>query len=474
MTEIKKGLLWSGYSQISQTLLQLVSVFVLARILMPDDFGVLSIVAIFIAVGNMMVDSGMGGALLRMKNPSARDFSTLFVFNIVAGVVLYVLFFFGAIPLADYYDLPVLKDLLRVLSLSVVFNAFGIVQYVKLIYDLRFKELAIITFISTLVSVALAILGAVFGMGIWSLAIQQLSFSFFYNLQLWLKINYIPDFSFSVESFNAQKAFGFNVLGANLLNTLAENLNNNIVAKLVPIHQAGNFYQSNRLIITVDAGVRGVFDKVLFPVFAKIQDADELTNAFLEVFKKVIAVVVPLSVLLSLNADFAILIVLGSQWADAGWMIQVLALTLLPLVVITLSRNIFKAAGKTKTILHVEIFRSVLILGILFVTSLLGLTYIIWGILIGQVLVSLINIIYVANCLNVKLRDILQLVGSLVLPSLLAFAGSMLVAQLLTLENVILMFTAKTVIFAALLVVFSVGLRQYVLFDLVKVLIKKT
>ena len=473
MSEIKKGILWSGYSQISQTILQLVSVFVLSRILVPDDFGMLSILAIFVAVGNMMVDSGMGGALLRLEKPSPRDFSTLFVFNIVVSLLLYAVFFISAIFVANYYELPILKDLLRVLSLSIIFNAFGIVQYVKLIFELRFKELAIITFTSTVISVVLAILAALLKFGIWSLVVQQLAFSFVYNLMLWLKINYIPEFNFSVDSFNYQKAFGFNVLGANLLNTLSENLNNNIVAKIVPIHQAGHFYQSNRLILTFDNAVRGVFDKVLFPVFAKVQDRNELKNSFVDVFEKVVAVVFPLSALLSLNSEAVVLLLLGNQWIDAAWMLQILSLTLVPLIVITLSRNVFKATGQTTSILHLEIFRSVLLIGLLIVTSAIGLTFIIWGILIGQLVVSMINLFVVSKNLNSPRWYFVNLLVAIILPTLLAYGGTYLILTFFTLDTVFLMFSVKTAIFATLLVVFSFVMRQYVLFDLVKVFIKK-
>ncbi len=473
MSELKKGLVWSGYSQIIQTVLQLLAVFVLARLLTPDDFGILSIVAIFIAIGNMMVDSGMGGALLRMKNPSSIDFSTLFVFNIVVSLLLYAVFFAGAGYLANYYQQPVLKELLRVLSLSVVFNAMGIVQYVKLVIDLRFKELAIITFASTILSVLLSVVSAVAGAGIWALVVQQLSFSFFYNLMIALKIKYIPVLHFSRNSFREQKSFGLSVLGANLLNTLSENLNNNIVAKIVPIHQAGHFYQSNRLILTADAGVRSVFDKVLFPVFAKVSDPEDLKNSFLDVFKKVVAVVFPLSVLLSLGSDAVVLILLGPQWSEAGWIFQVLSLTLVPLILITISRNVFKASGHTKSILHLEIVRSVLLIGLLFTTASLGLPFLVWGILVGLLIVSVVNLAVVSSRLKIEFIYFVKLLGIIMLPSALAFGATLVMATLFTIGNVLLMFLLKSLIFVVLLIAFSKLLRQYELVELVKVFIKK-
>lgn len=472
MMDLKSGFVWSGFSQLGQTLVQLFSIFIFARLLTPNDFGTISIIAIFISIGNMMVDSGMGGALLRLKSPKNIDFSTLFLYNIFIGLFLYFLFFIIAPYFALYYELPILNKLLRVLAIVIVLNAFGIVQYTKLIIDLKFKLLAFITLSSSFASFVFALVAALFNVGLWALVVQQISFSFIYNLLLWYNIRYIPTLNFSKESFKIQTSFGLSILGSNILSSIAENLNNNIVAKIVPLNQTGYFSQSNRLVFTLDGAIKSVFDKVLFPILAKLDESKVLVIYYLNIFKHVISFVFPLSAFISLASFDLIIILLGEQWIGSAWMLKVLSLCLIPLIVITLCRNFFKTIGKTNFILINEVIRFFIVLSSLFISSIFGLKYVVASVLLSLSITCFINVLYVSKSLDLNFFHLPFQIFKSLMPSVLSYISTFILFEYINISNVYFDLIITFCIFSLLLILFSLLTRQYELFNLVRKSIK--
>lgn len=470
MEGVKKGLFWSGFSQVGQTGIQLISTIILARLLTPEDYGIMAMVAIFVAIANIMVDSGLGGALLKMYNPDNTDFSTLFLYNLATSIFLYLLFFFFAPIIAEFYEKPILTNILRVLMISIIIYAISIVQFIKLLRALKFKTLAIIISLSSLMSLIIAALLAFNNYGIWALVFQQISYAFFYSVLLWIVVRFIPTMTFSIRSFREQSSFGISLLLANLLNSFTDNINNNVIAKLVPVNQAGYFSQSNRLVLSLDGGLKGVLDKVLFPVFAKIHNKEEMKERYIELTKKVISLVFPIIALFALFSEQIILLLLGEKWKDAAWMFRVLSFALLPMIVQTLSRNILKSIGLTKYILINETVKSACILIILFITSFWGIKYIVWGVVLAQTISCIFIMLFLSKGLNYPIFYHIRLILSYTLPTMLSYFAALIINQYFLLTQIYINTFINLLVFVVFLMFFTLCFKQK---ELLKILFKK-
>ena len=278
---LKRGILWNSVSQFGLIGVQLIATISLGRILTPSDYGILGMMSIFIAIANMIVDSGMGGALVRKKDISYKDYSTLFIYNFGVSLFIYLVLFFVAPYIAAFYERIELIDAIRVLGLTIVIYAFCITQNVRVIREMRFKTLALINCSSGVISLVVAILVAIKGFGYWALIIQQIVTAFCNTLFLSIYNRFLPSLVFSKESFREQFKFGFNLLFSNLLKAISGSINSNVVAKIAPLNQVGYFFQANRLVGYYDNIYGGIIDKSVFPVFAKIEDKQKLLDNYI-------------------------------------------------------------------------------------------------------------------------------------------------------------------------------------------------
>ena len=173
------GIVWSSVLRFGSMSITLASNIILARLLIPSDFGCIGMLMIFISLSNTFIDGGFGSALIQKKMPTLIDYTTIFYWNIFLSICLYLILFLCSPYISSFYKLPLLKDVLRVLGIVLIINAFSIVQQNILRKQLLFKKLSIVILSSSFISLLITIFAAYHGLGVWSLVIQQISFSFF-------------------------------------------------------------------------------------------------------------------------------------------------------------------------------------------------------------------------------------------------------------------------------------------------------
>jgi O-antigen/teichoic acid export membrane protein len=215
-----KGIIWSFTEKFGSLFLQFISNVVLARLLMPSDFGIIGLLMIFIAICNTIVEGGFGSALIQKQTSTESDFSTIFILNIVFSITLFILLFFTAPLISIYFREGILKIVLRVLGLVLVFNALSIVQNSQVIRNLNFKLIARINLLSSAIASTISILSALLGLGVWSLVTQLLALSFFRTLFLWIWNSWRPQFLFDITSAKELIGFGSKILISSLLDTI--------------------------------------------------------------------------------------------------------------------------------------------------------------------------------------------------------------------------------------------------------------
>lgn len=232
MGKVTISFVWAFIQKFGNTFLSFISNIILARLLLPEDYGAIGMIMIFIVISNTFIDGGFGSALIQKTNPTTKDYSTIFYWNIFFSIGLYIVLYFCAPFIASFYKLPLLNNLLKVLGVVLIINSLSVVQSTQLRKKLKFKECAYATVISSLLAVCVTIFLAYNGMGVWSLVIQQILVSVF-SFLLYLYFNkWIPSLVFSWKSLKELFNFGFFMLCSSFLNNLCNNIQGLLVKDL--------------------------------------------------------------------------------------------------------------------------------------------------------------------------------------------------------------------------------------------------
>jgi O-antigen/teichoic acid export membrane protein len=283
------GMIWSGVQKFGNMGISFVSNIVLARMLTPDDFGCIGMLAIFITVSNTFVDGGFGSALIQKKEPTQKDYSTIFWWNIFISFLLYGVLFMSAPVIAEFYHMPLLSSVLRVQGVILIINSLNIIQTNQLRKQLRFKRLANVTVIAHTIAALAAIILAWKGWGVWALVAQQIIGSSLISLILWYINKWMPDFCFSKESFKQLFGFGSFILCSNLINTFCNNVQGLLIGRLFSPADMGYYTQAHKLESIASHSITGIVDQVSYPLLAKFQ-ADNI--AMKRVLSKLISLLV--------------------------------------------------------------------------------------------------------------------------------------------------------------------------------------
>lgn len=398
----RTAIIWNAISQFGQSGIQFIATIILARLLTPDDFGIIGMVTIFISLSQMMVDSEMGGALLRKKEVTNTDYSTLFYYNLGVSLILYLILFFCASLIAEFYKRMELIDIIRIIGLTIIIHAFRVVQKIMIFRELQFKFMAIVNVISGTISLFVAIIMAKHGFAYWSLIAQQITLALSNVIIMSWHNRFIPALKFSTESFKYQFTFGISLLGSDTVKTIANNIATNIIAKISPLQFAGYFTQSSRITNFCQSTLGSIMDQSIFPMMAKVENIEVTTRKYTQIFNYSIFCLSFLTFFLIVASRPIILLLLGKNWISSVWMFEILSLMIVPVSIQLLIRNLFKVINKTRVVFYLEIFKSLIVITSLLVMSMVGLKYIIWSLFISQSFSTLFMICTLNKNLNLK------------------------------------------------------------------------
>lgn len=389
----RTAVIWNGLSQAGQSGVQFLSTVILARLLTPSDFGIIGIVTIFMTIGTMMVDSEMGGALLRKRDVTQTDYSTLFFYNFGISIFIYGVLFGIAPLISDFYGKPDLTIIIRIISLTVIVHAFRVVQQIMIFRELDFKSYAIISVSSGLLSLGVAIILAMNGAGYWALVMQYILGAFFMVIFMIMKNRFFPSFVFSKESFKYQFDFGIKLLCSDLVRVIANNINLNIFAKFAPLQLTGNFTQYSRITTFGQNFFSALMNQSIFPMLAKIDKVAKLIPIYLRLFNYITVGTGLFTIVLLVYAKPIINLLLGKEWLSAIWIFQILAIAVYPFCIQVLCRNMLKSVGSTGVVLKFETIKSIVIIGLLCLSVLGGVKTIVWATAVGQSMAGTIGLL---------------------------------------------------------------------------------
>ena len=393
--------LWSSIQRFGGLAISFISNMVLARLLSPDDFGVMGLIMVFVVIADVLVDGGLGNALIQKKEIGENDTTTIFTANLFFSICLFGLLFLLAPFLEEVTGVSSFALLLRVQSVCVLIRAFYVVNYAQIMRKLNYQHLAKITLASQFSSTLIAIVMAYNGMGVWSLLLKTILLDFFSCLLYAFVYPFRYKIAFDKNSFRGLFGFGFPVALANIIETLYSNIVSFVIGKAYSVTELGYFNQANSLKQIPVYSVSAVINQVFFPFFSRIQDDDNaLKQKFQQTIKVVIFYISPLLAFLIFFAEPVITILYSKKWVPCVPIFQVLCLSGYFNSLYHLSRSTIKALGKSKLLLYTQFSTVIISLIIIAVFLQYSILIFIWVVVIDAV----ISYSVVGFCVGKKLR----------------------------------------------------------------------
>lgn len=389
-----QAVIWSAIERFSVQGVQFIVSIIIARLLMPSEYGLIAMLSIFLAVAQTFIDSGFSNALIQKQNRTETDFSTVFFFNLFVGCFFYAFLFLSAPYIAQFYHEPLLDSITKIVALNLIVSSLGIVQRAKLSIVLNFRLQAVIALIAVVISGVTGVVMAYQGYGAWALVIQSLLNNFMNVVLLWIFARWYPRLVFSWKSFMELFAFGSKLLLSGLLHTLYTNLYSLFIGKKMSSTDLGIYNRSYTLALFPSSNITDVLHKAMFPVLCSMQDdEEELERYFLKYLRQACFIVFPLMVGLAALASPFIETVLSVRWMASVPILQILAFAYMWDPVMRINNHFLYAKGRTDYTLKAEIIKKIVAFSILVLTISMGL----YIIALGVVLYSLIDIFIITR-----------------------------------------------------------------------------
>lgn len=404
------ALIWSFIDKGGQQVLQFVFLFILAIFLSKNEVGLAAVLAIFVAIANILQESGFSSALIRKKDADEADYSTIFYFNITISIACYLILFFAAPWIARFYNNEsILIDLSRFLFLAFVFNAFGIIQNVHLIKKMDFKTNARISLIASFASGSLATAMAYLGFGVWSLAVQQVLQAFLRSSLLWIFVKWRPKTGFVMDRLKAMYGYSVKLLFNAIFGQISKNLTSMIMGKKFLMGDAGNYSYANKFGEIPQSVIATSLSSVIFPLLSHLNDD---TERRLKVYRKIVRVIsfvcFPLAIFTFIAADSIVLTLLKDKWAGVIPMLRIVAVGTSVLPLLYALTSLLQSIGKSGLLLSMEFTRNLITILILIVASQFGINYMLWSVSIIAILTFLGEYYIVGRIVSYRILDVLK------------------------------------------------------------------
>lgn len=412
-----KGLVWTGIEHISEDVVSFILGIILARILTPEEYGIVGILVVFLSFSSVFIDSGFDDALVQKIDRNEDDKSTVFLFNITIATLSYVVLFFAAPFIADFYGIVELKELLRVLALILVINSFGAVHETLLSIELDFKTLSKINLSSRIIAGLIAIWMAYNGYGVWALAAQQLIDAVLGTILTWIYSNWRPNLNFSIVSLRKMFKYGSNLLVSELLGQLVNQISTLFIAKYMSTKDLGYYSRGNQLASTASGTLGSMLGSVIFPGLVEVQkDHDLLIRYNKSIIKLTAFVVFPIFFTLAILAEPLIRVLLTDKWLAAVPIMQLMCIARSITFISGINLNILSIIGRTDLELKQQYIKLVIRILFLLIGLQFGIVYVALAELCSAIVNFFVNTYYPGRIMSYgakkQLSDLIRVLAA--------------------------------------------------------------
>jgi len=416
------NLIWNFAEQFLSKGIVIITTLVLAWFLVPNDYALIAMLAVFISLSSALVDAGFGVALIRKLDVSDIELNTVFFINIVLAVVVYLTVFFLAPLIATFYSEPRLIDLIRVVSISVFFQSLTIVPKVILTRELNFKLQLKVVLPASFLSSLIAILLAYYGYGVWALIFQILANSFFLFVFYWLLRLWKPSFSFSFGVLKELWHFARYIVVDSAVAIPFQNMYFIALAKFFTPDLVGLYFFAGKVKDMLVGLVVSSVQTVTYPVLAKIQeDQSRLKQGFRQIISATTFLVFPMMFFLAALAPVLFEVFLPEKWHGAAVYLQLMCLAALLYPLHAINLNILKVKGRSDLVLYVGMVKKIITIGIFIFTLQYGIIEIIIGQIVASVINYLPNAYYSSTLINYSIKEqLIDFLPTLIISGLVA------------------------------------------------------
>lgn len=390
--KVFSNFIWRFAERCGAQLVTFIVSIVLARILTPSDYGTIALVTVFITILQVFIDSGLSTALIQKKDADDLDFSSVFYFNFVICIILYLIMFVSAPLIADFYKESSLVSIVRVISLTLIISGVKGVQQSYVSRHMLFKRFFFSTLGGTIFSAVLGIIMAYAGFGVWAIVFQQLSNNAIDTLILWITVKWRPIKKFSWSRLKNLLSFGWKMLASSLLDTIYNNLRNMIIGKLYTSADLAFYNQGDKFPKLIVTNINTSIDSVLLPTMSNEQDnhvrVKDMTRRAIKISTYIMA---PLMIGLAFCAKPIVQIVLTDKWLPCVPYLQIFCISYLFWPIHTANLNAIKAMGRSDLFLKLEVIKKIIGMILLLITMNISVMAMAYSLLISGLISQVIN-----------------------------------------------------------------------------------
>jgi teichuronic acid exporter len=411
-----QGILWTFGQQFGTQSIQFIVQIILARVLLPEEFGLIGMLAVFMALGNSLVDSGMSSSLIRTKDADERDFSSVFFVNITASVVVYFVLFFTASHIANFFNQPILSDIVKIYCLSFIIRATSAIQYVRLTILMDFKTQTILRLPALAVSSVVGLVLAYKGYGVWSLVHMQLANATLESTLIWFQVKWRPSFILDWNKLKCHFNFGYKLTLSGIMNTIYSNIYNIIIGKYFSAALLGYYTRADAMKQLPVGNISTALNKVTYPLFSSIQNNNvRLKGIYKILMQQVLYWITPILVIAGVLAEPLFRFLMTEKWLPSVPFFQILCFVGIMYPLHAYNLNILNVKGRSDLFLKLEIIKKAIVT----VGLLIAIPFGIYGLLWMQVALNFIgfyiNTIYSGKLINYfileQIKDIAPIFG---------------------------------------------------------------
>lgn len=467
--------IWRFAERCGAQLVTFIVSIVLARILTPEDYGVVALVTVFTSILQVFVDSGLGTALIQKKNADDLDFSSVFYFNFVVCIVLYIIMFFAAPFISVFYNDSSLTSIVRVASLTIVISGVKGIQQAYVSRNMLFKRFFFATLGGTIFSAFIGIGFAYAGFGVWAIVAQQLSNTAIDTLILWITVKWRPKKMFSIKRLKELLNFGWKLLVSSLFNTVYNNLRNLIIGKYYSSADLAYYNQGDKFPNLIVTNINSSIDSVLLPTLSSAQDEkNRVKNMTRRAIKTSTYIMAPLMIGLAFCATPIVRLILTEKWMPCVPYLQIFCITYMFWPIHTANLNAINAMGRSDCFLKLEIIKKAIGMILLLSTMHFGVMVMAYSLLVTTVTSMIINSWPNRNLLGYSLKEqIIDIFPGIFLALVMGLTISLV--RLLALPDIVTLafqIPLGAVIYIGLSYVFKIEPFEYLL-NMVKSTLKK-
>ena len=403
------GVIWSLIDNVSSSGVIFFVGIILARLLTPEEYGVMAMVSIFIAISNSIIDSGFSSALIRKVKVKPIEYNTVFYFNLLISLLLYICLFFISPFIALFFREPILCEVMRVIGLILIINALSIIPYTIFVREINFKTQTIISLIASVGSGVIGVWMAFSGQGVWSLVGQQLGRQCLNTLFLWFFCHWKPTVSFSMTAFKEMFGFGSKLLLSGLLDTIYKDIYYIVIGRCFSSSILGQYTRAKQFSMVFSTNLTTVVQRVSFPVLSSIQDDSiRLREAYRKVIKSTMLVSFACMLGLAAIAKPLLILLISDKWLPAVYFLQIVCFSNMLYQLHAINLNILKVKGRSDVFLKLEVIKKVLAIFPILVGVYLGIEMMLWGSVIISVISYFLNAYYSASLINYSVYEQLK------------------------------------------------------------------